>query len=87
MTKPTVHNNTELTEEQIRGQRIVGVIRNEWRQRTVELFEDEEDEAMLFMIGTSFDGTKVVISHEQMGLDEHRAMDYFSHGMKTLVRQ
>ena len=81
----TFNDNTGKGEAWVRSLPLVGVIQNNWRQRRVELYADPEDSAMLYMYGMSTDGS-VIITHEQIGLDEHRAMDYWAHGKKVLVR-
>lgn len=81
-----VYNTTGKTQEEIEALEIVGVIRNQWRLRTVVLYRDPANEAYLYMVGLAFTGNSIMISHESIGLNEQVAMDYWKHGRKTLVR-
>ncbi len=79
------HNHTELSLEDIRALPIVGRIKNNWRQRDVTLYASS-DPTKLFMVGVAFDSSMMVISLEDIGLNEGVAMDYWQHGKKVLVR-
>jgi hypothetical protein len=83
--KPTIHNNTHLALEVIEGLPIIGKIKNNWRGRMVELYASDSP-GMAYMVGRTFDGQMVVISHEPVGMNERAAIDYWQHGQKTLVR-
>jgi len=80
-----VQNNTDLTESQITSRRVIGVIRNNWRNRLVTLYESD-DSKKAYMIGVSFNQDLKVISHEEIGLNERIAIDYWQHGNKLFVR-
>ena len=82
---PKIYNNTDKTIEEIEARSILGVIKNNWRQRMVRLFPGD-DATKLYMIGTSFDGTVIVVSHEEMGMNEGIALDYWKHGQKIYTR-
>ncbi len=95
MKTPKVHNNTEITREEVEAMTIVGKIKNNWRQRDVTLYADGptleaiKDKAplgYLYSIGVAFDGSFVTIAKEELGRNEHVAMDYWAHGQKVLVR-
>lgn len=81
-----IFNKTGKTEAEITALPLVGIIRTNWRQRTVSLYKDPQDEAMLYMHGVTFDQSTTVISHEQIGMNEHIAMDYWDNGQKVLTR-
>lgn len=74
------------TEEDILTFTLVGKIRNNWRQRMVELYLDSENSKTLYMIGRPFSGGQSIVSHEPIGLNERAAMDYWKNGKKILVR-
>jgi hypothetical protein len=78
----TVHNNTALSIEQIESRGLIGCIKNNWRQRNIRLYPGDEA-TKLYMIGVSFDGSAVVISHEDIGMNEGVALDYWKHGNKV----
>jgi len=80
-----VYNNTKLAWDEIESKPLVGIIKNNWRMRTVYLYQSEESN-MLYMVGKSFNLLQIVISYEQMGLNEHNAIDYWKHGQKVYVR-
>ena len=42
----------------------IGVMRNNWRQRTVDVYEDLDDASKVVTIGTPFEGGKPVQCHE-----------------------
>ncbi len=78
-------NNTDLTESQITSRQIVGVIKNNWRNRLVTLYESD-DPKKLYMIGVNFDLKLKVISHEEIGLNEKYAMSEWKYSGKAIVR-
>lgn len=78
-------NNTKLTEEEIMSRKRVGIIRNNWRQRMITLYESD-DATKVYMIGIAFDNSMKVISHEDVGMNERHAMDYWNNGKKVLIR-
>jgi hypothetical protein len=78
-------NNTDKSAIEIESLPLVGIIRNNWRQRTVKLYSSKQ-EGYLYMIGTAFDKTCVILTHEAVGMNERTAMDYWQHGQKVLVR-
>ena len=79
-----VVNNTLWSEAAIRSRPIVGMIRNNWRRRHVTLHLGAEEDT-LFMIDTTFDRKRMIISHEKIGMNERCAMDYWKHGNKVYV--
>lgn len=82
---PVVHNHTAKSRSEIEALPIVGKIKHNWRQRDITLYQEVGD-ALLFMVGTAFDNSMIVISREEIGMNESVAMDYWSHGKKVLVR-
>lgn len=95
MSEPKVYNNTELSREAIEAMVVVGKIKNNWRRRDVTLYADAPtleaiaDKAplgYLYSIGVAFDGSFVTIAKEELGRNEHVAMDYWAHGQKVLAR-
>ena len=66
---------------------LVGIVRDNWRRRIVSLYEDPESEDYVYAVGKFFDGTTVVVSREKLSenINFRIAMDYWIHGMKTLV--
>ncbi len=83
---PIIHNHTKSTIDEIRARPIIGKIRNEWRQRDVVLHESDTT-GWAYMIGSTFDGSMIVVTLEEEGLNERTARDYWAHGEKVLVRQ
>lgn len=58
-----IHNNTTTSLEDIQTRRLLCVVRNNWRQRNIRLYE-HEDPNMVYSVGVSFDMTSVVICRE-----------------------
>lgn len=81
-----VFNQTDRSIEQILSLVLVGRIRNNWRGRMIDLFCDPMNTGMLYMVGRTFDLTKVIITHETAGMNERQAVDYWKHGEKVLIR-
>lgn len=65
--------------------KLVGIIKNKWR-RTVELYEIPNCDTQLFMIGYPFEGGELVVTREDIGMNERIARDYWAHGHKVYVR-
>lgn len=84
----TLYNNTGLDEYIIRSLELIGVVKNNWMKRYVELYRDPEDDAFVYSVGKSFDGSKIVIAREQLSecLNFRIAIDYWKHGRKIYVR-
>lgn len=80
-----INNTTDKTIEEIQAMPLVGKIRNNWRERNVDLYLSNED-GMLYMIGTTFNNSLQVISHEQIGMNEKIALDYWKYGNKIYTR-
>lgn len=78
------NNSTKLTRAEIEALPVVGMIRNNWRQRFVTLYA-ADDPTRLYMVGVSFDGNLCVISLEDIGQNEAVAMDYWKHGNKIFM--
>jgi hypothetical protein len=75
-----VHNKTPFNPANIKASwRLVGRMRNEWRQRDVELYRAPTD--ILVSIGVAFDKSEMVIAEEQWE-DWLRTMEVFP---KTLL--
>ncbi len=89
--QPTIYNNTVdsrefyLTLEEIERRPLIGIVKNNWRQRTVKLYAGAAA-GMAYMVGRTFDGSEIIVSHEALGGNEHTAIDYWQHGQKTYVR-
>lgn len=60
----TEHNHTEKTRAEISRYRLLKKVRSHWRRRTVELYEDPEDEMQVFSVGDSWDKDMSVICRE-----------------------
>lgn len=81
-----INNLTSKSAEEIESNmKLVGIIKNNWRQRLVKLYKNGEDD-MLYMIGTAFDKSMQVISYEPIGHNEAVALDYWQHGEKVYTR-
>jgi hypothetical protein len=78
----TTHNNTDLTLEQIKALPLLGVYRNNWRQRDVVLYRFAADRVI--SVGTSFDRGVRVIALES-DADHFRALDAFAYGRQYVA--
>lgn len=64
-----VFNHTDKSIAEIEALEIVGIIKNNWRNRNVALYASD-DPTKLYMIGKQFDGKMTVISLEDIGMNE-----------------
>ena len=73
------HNNTNLTEAQIRELPVLGRTVNKWRQRDITLLAHPTDPDRLISVGTTFDGAMTVICDDER-LMWSVALDYIARG-------
>jgi hypothetical protein len=70
----TVYNSTSYQEEDIKKQKIIGYMKNHWRQRDVIVYDGGE--SMVFTIGISFDKTQKIITYENKSIWENTIKIY-----------
>lgn len=79
VVKTTTYNNTDVDESVIQSYKVLATAVNVWRGRNIVLHECPEDQKMLYSIGTTFDGSMVVIAREER-IGWSIELDYAAHG-------
>lgn len=59
-----IHNNTQLSIEEIGRLPVLGKTVSKWRQRNITLRQHPTKEDYVISVGVTFDGTMMVISEE-----------------------
>jgi hypothetical protein len=77
MTQPVIHNNTPLTLDAIRQLPYIGKAVSEWRQRSVDLYQNGTD--CIISVGTNFDNSMIVIAADAPEVWSH-ALDAIADG-------
>jgi len=73
------HNETALTPEQVNQLPLIGKCVNNWRMRTIDIYEHPADPNRLITVGTSFEGNEVYICDEERRFYT-TALDYIKRG-------
>ena len=72
------HNNTTLPVEKILAMKVIGRIKNNWRERIVTIYQDPENNGKVYTIGLPFNISQpLIVCYEPINFTYMQAIDLF----------
>ena len=86
--KVKIHQNTDKTVEEIQALEMIGLFRNNWQRRQIQLYADPASAEFVYAVGISYDDTMIITSHDRLSecMNFRIAIDYWAHGKKVYTR-